>query len=69
MNTNTLQTVQTVIQQGKTTTDEALKIFDELEPVDLEFMIGRWKGSGLHTNHPMDGLLEAANWYGFTRSC
>ncbi len=64
MNTNTLETVETIIQQGETTTDEALKIFDELEPVDLEFMIGRWKGSGLHTNHPMDGLLEAANWYG-----
>jgi hypothetical protein len=64
MNTNTLETAQTVIQQGKTTTDEALKIFDELETVDLEFMFGRWKGSGLHTNHPMDGLLEAANWYG-----
>jgi Domain of unknown function (DUF4334)/GXWXG protein len=64
MNTNTLETAQTVIQQGKTTTDEALTIFDELEPVNLDFMMGRWKGSGLHTNHPMDGLLEAANWYG-----
>ena len=61
---NTLEKVQRIIQQGKTSTDEALKLFDELEPVDLEFMMGRWKGSGFHTNHPMDGLLEAANWYG-----
>jgi hypothetical protein len=61
---NTLETIKTVLQQGKTNTDEALKLFDELDTVDLEFMIGRWKGSGLHTNHPMDGLLEATNWYG-----
>ena len=61
---STLEKFQTIIQQGKTSTDEALKLFDELDTVDLEFMMGRWKGSGFHTNHPMDGLLEVANWYG-----
>ena len=61
---NGLEKVKTVLQKGKTSTEEALKLFDELETVDLEFMIGRWQGSGLHTNHPMDGLLEASNWYG-----
>lgn len=55
---------QTILQQGKTTTEEALKFFDELETVDLDFMIGRWRGTGLHTSHPIDGLLEAFNWYG-----
>ena len=60
----TLEKFQTTLQQGKTSTDEALKLFDELEPVDLEFMMGRWKGAGFDTNHPMDGLLEAFNWYG-----
>lgn len=59
-----VEPIQTILQRGKTTTDEALKIFDELEAVDLEFMFGRWKGRGLHTNHPMDGLLETFNWYG-----
>lgn len=53
-----------VLQQGSTTTQEALAIFDQLETVDISFMLGRWQGSGLHTNHPMDGLLEVANWYG-----
>ncbi|EDX86665.1 hypothetical protein S7335_4370 [Synechococcus sp. PCC 7335] len=49
--------------QGKTTA-AALALFDQLAPVDIEFMLGQWKGSGFQTGHPMDGLLEAANWYG-----
>lgn len=61
---NFLEKFQTIQQQGQTTTEEALQLFDELDTVDLDFMIGRWKGSGFHTNHPMDGLLETANWYG-----
>lgn len=61
---NTSEKFQTIRQQEKITTDEALELFDELDTVDLEFMIGKWKGSGLHTNHPMDGVLEAVNWYG-----
>ncbi len=53
-----------VLQQEGTTTEEALALFDQLEPVDIDFMLGRWQGSGFHTGHPMDGLLETANWYG-----
>ena len=58
------QSFTDLLSQGKTTIEQALSLFDSLEPVDLEFMIGRWQGSGLHTGHPMDGLLEASNWYG-----
>ncbi|MEB3231639.1 MAG: DUF4334 domain-containing protein [Leptolyngbyaceae bacterium] len=46
------------------TTAAALEIYDSLDPVDIEFMIGRWQGQGVPSNHPMDGLLEAGNWYG-----
>lgn len=53
-----------ILQNEKATTAEALALFDQLEPVDLDFMLGRWQGSGLDTDHPMDGLLEVANWYG-----
>ncbi len=60
----TLNNLQTILQTRKTSTNEALEVFDELDPVSLDFMIGRWKGAGLHTNHPMDGLLETLNWYG-----
>ncbi|MEL7418575.1 MAG: DUF4334 domain-containing protein [Cyanobacteria bacterium J06555_3] len=56
--------IKAIAQQGNTTTEEALRIFDELDPVDLGFMLGRWRGSGFPTNHQMDGLLEAISWYG-----
>ncbi|MEM9483876.1 MAG: DUF4334 domain-containing protein [Cyanobacteria bacterium P01_F01_bin.116] len=60
----TLENCQSILQAGKTTTEKVLQLFDSLEPVNLDFMVSRWQGSGLHTAHPMDGLLEASNWYG-----
>ncbi|MDF5719547.1 MAG: DUF4334 domain-containing protein [Rhizonema sp. PD37] len=60
----TLENYQLILNTGKTTTEIALNLFDALEEVNLDFMFGRWQGSGLHTNHPMDGLLEVSNWYG-----
>ncbi len=42
----------------------ALGYFDRLSPVLPEAMVGRWRGAGLHTGHPLDGLLEAHDWYG-----
>ncbi len=52
------------LDAGRATTEDALELFDSLEPVDVDFMIGKWKGESFHTNHPMDGLLEAYHWYG-----
>ncbi len=60
----TLESCQSLLKTGKTTTEKALQVFDALETVNLAFMLGRWQGSGLQTDHPMDGLLEASNWYG-----
>jgi hypothetical protein len=51
-------------QASGATANEALAYFDSLSPVSLAEVIGRWKGSGLPTGHPMDGLLEALGWYG-----
>ncbi len=53
-----------ILQTGKATAEQALAWFDELEPVDLAFMIGRWKGSEISTGHPQDGILQATRWYG-----
>jgi hypothetical protein len=50
-------------KKGKTEA-ESFEFYDRLEPVSLEFMRGVWKGEGFPTNHPMDGLLEAFDWYG-----
>ena len=51
-------------RSGKTTTIQALSAFDALDPVDIDFMLGGWKGEGFYTGHPFDGLLEAYHWHG-----
>jgi hypothetical protein len=60
----TLEDRFSILTAAHATPEQALQLFDSLEPVNLAFMFGRWQGSGLHTAHPMDGLLEASNWYG-----
>jgi hypothetical protein len=62
--TLTTEAVKATLHQGQATSEEALALFDQLEPVDLDFMTGRWRGDGFHTGHAMDGLLEVAGWYG-----
>ncbi|MEB3243156.1 MAG: DUF4334 domain-containing protein [Cyanobacteriota bacterium] len=42
----------------------ALALFDRLEPVAPEELLGRWRGEGFPTGHPLDGLLEAWHWRG-----
>ncbi|MCD0472540.1 DUF4334 domain-containing protein [Flavobacterium sp. JAS] len=59
-----METLNQVLQTGKTTTENAFRIFDELEPATIELLIGHWKGYSLNTDHPQDGSLEAAGWYG-----
>lgn len=46
------------------TTEQALAWFDSLEPVTIEAVLGQWRGSGVATGHPMDGLLENFGWWG-----
>jgi hypothetical protein len=50
--------------QPPLTTAQALDLFDRLPPVDEPYMLGRWRGSGMPTGHPLDGLLEAYRWWG-----
>jgi hypothetical protein len=42
----------------------ALARFDALTPLEPEEMLGHWRGTGLHTGHPLDGVLEALGWHG-----
>ena len=44
--------------------DDALAAFDAAKPVTIEQILGRWRGAGLPTGHPLDGLLEWYGWYG-----
>src|SRR4029453_8481702 len=51
-------------ERGPRTTEDALALFDSLEPVGLDFMLGDWQGSGFPPGHPSDGALEAYRWRG-----
>ena len=46
------------------TTTEALERFDALDPVEIPFLHGAWKGESFPTGHPLDGALEAFHWHG-----
>lgn len=45
-------------------TQSALSLFDQLQPVSVDFMLGTWRGEELATGHPMEGLLELVGWHG-----
>ncbi|WP_435735972.1 DUF4334 domain-containing protein [Cellulosimicrobium sp. PMB13] len=51
------------LERGATTAT-ALALHDTLPAVEIDDLRGTWRGSGLPTGHPLDGLLEALGWYG-----
>jgi hypothetical protein len=59
-----MKSIEDLLKERKTGPEEALHIFDKLDVVPVDFMIGRWKGFEIASNHRMDGLLEATGWYG-----
>ncbi|RPE28086.1 GXWXG protein [Acinetobacter sp. BIGb0102] len=56
--------IQEISQGKKIDAQEMIEFYDQLGEVDCPFMYGRWKGFEVVTGHPMNGLLEQANWYG-----
>lgn len=59
-----MMTFSEAIAASVVSTEDALAIFDGLEPVDIDFMTGSWKGAGFPTGHKLDGLLETYHWHG-----
>ncbi|MEM9150401.1 MAG: DUF4334 domain-containing protein [Cyanobacteria bacterium P01_F01_bin.3] len=59
-----LTNCQSILQSGVATSEQALAAFDSLEPVNLDFMTGRWKGAEIRSAHPIEGVLESSGWYG-----
>lgn len=46
-------------------TQDAIAYFDSLAPMLDKDMLGFfWRGEGVDTDHPMDGMLEASRWWG-----
>lgn len=43
---------------------EAIAFFDSLPPLGLEEIIGTWRGRGIPTGSPLDGILERFGWHG-----
>jgi hypothetical protein len=41
-----------------------LEKFRRLPPVEPREMVGLWKGRGIPTGHPFDGILENLGWFG-----
>lgn len=42
----------------------ALDRFDALPPVPPGALRGLWRGTGVPTGHPLDGVLERLGWFG-----
>lgn len=59
-----LKSIKDLLNDRRATAEEALEVFDGLAIVPKDFMIGRWKGFEIETNHQMDGLLGPSGWYG-----
>ncbi|HEY0181151.1 MAG TPA: DUF4334 domain-containing protein [Dokdonella sp.] len=50
--------------RGETDAAAALALFDALPAVRLDEMLGAWRGEGLPSGHPLDGVLENLGWHG-----
>ena len=44
--------------------DTTLTWFQSLPPVLPNQMVGLWKGTGIPSGHPLDGVLENLQWFG-----
>lgn len=54
-----------LLQQGKQISQkEALDFFGTLEAIQIDELVGEWRGKECKTGHPMEGLLHQLNWYG-----
>ena len=51
------------LERGTTAAD-ALAFFDSLPAVALDELTGSWRGGGVPTGNPLDGMLERYGWYG-----
>ena len=45
-------------------TETVLARFERLPGIAVEDMVGLWKGTGIPSGHPLDGVLENLGWFG-----
>lgn len=51
-------------RQNGVSTEAALARFDGLPGIKPDELAGTWRGTGMPTGHPLDGLLERLGWRG-----
>ena len=51
-------------RQNGVSQEAALARFDSLPGIDPAELFGLWRGTGMPTGHPLDGLLERLGWRG-----
>lgn len=49
---------------GRIDDETLLDAYDRLEGVDVEFMLGTWRGGVFHYDHPFGRELQRIDWYG-----
>ena len=49
-----MKAIDDILKDRFATTEEVLEVFDNLEITTKDFMIGRWKGYEIATNHSFD---------------
>lgn len=50
--------------EAGTTAAAGLDFYDSLPPIQVEDVLGSWRGSEVPTGNALDGLLGAFGWYG-----
>ncbi|KAH7308960.1 hypothetical protein B0I35DRAFT_360058 [Stachybotrys elegans] len=59
------QRLQSIIKaNGKVQEADIAAVFDQLKPIEPEFLIGDWQGGSFDTGHPSHALLLQSNWAG-----
>lgn len=59
-----MEIINKIVNKRTATSEETQQLFNKLETVSIEFMIGKWKGDEILTGHPMNGFLASSGWYG-----
>jgi len=54
----------TKLADQRTSPDGMFAFYDSLPPVTVSEMLGSWKGAGVDTGNPFDGVLEKMGWRG-----
>lgn len=50
--------------EGRLEESTLAQVFDQLKPIESEFMIGKWKGGSFESGHPVHEQLESLKWAG-----